>query len=51
MYKFIQWICKKFSIYEENELVRNFEIENDTYINPEKQITYEGKLQYDELEM
>ena len=51
MYKFIQWVCKKFSIYEENELVRNFEIENDTYINPEKQITYEKRLQYDELEM
>ncbi len=39
--KFIHWICVKFSISEENELIRNFELENDTYVNPVKQIENE----------
>ena len=39
--KFIHWICVKFSISEEDELIRNFELENDTYIDPVKQIENE----------
>ena len=39
--KFIHWICVKFSISEENELIRNFELENDTYVDPVKQIENE----------
>ncbi len=31
----------KFSISEEDELIRNFELENDTYIDPIKQIENE----------
>ena len=35
----------KFSISEEDELIRNFELENDTYIDPIKQIEHEEKLE------
>ena len=31
----------KFSISEEDELIRNFELENDTYVDPVKQIENE----------
>ena len=47
--KFIHWICRKFSVSEEDELIRDFEFENDTYIDPVKQIEYEEELE-DELE-
>ena len=39
--KFIHWVCKKFSISEEDEFIRNFQLENDIYLDPEKQIEYE----------
>lgn len=47
--KFIHWICRKFSVSEEDELIRDFEYENDTYIDPVKQIEHEEELE-DELE-
>ena len=47
--KFIHWICHKFSVSEEDELVRDFEFENDTYIDPLKQIEHEEELEYEEL--
>ena len=40
----------KFSISEENELIRNFELENDTYVDPVKQIEnekYEKDLDFE----
>lgn len=49
--KFIHWICVKFSISEEDELIRNFELENDTYIDPIKQIEHEEELEYTEFEI
>lgn len=48
--KFIHWICVKFSISEEDKLISNFELENDTYIDPVKQIEHEED-KYNELEM
>ena len=48
--KFIHWICKRFSITEEEDLIREFQMENDTYLNPEKQIQYEEELEYEDLE-
>ena len=39
--KFINWICKKFSINEEDNLIRDFQKETNTFINPEEQIEYE----------
>ena len=47
--KFIHWVCYKFSVSEEDELVRDFEFENDTYIDPIKQIEYEDELEYEEM--
>lgn len=50
--KFIHWVCLKFSISEEDEFIRNFEFENDTYLDPEKQIEYEEeKEDYNEFEI
>ena len=39
--KFIVWICHKFAIVESKELVKNFEKETNTLINPEKQLKNE----------
>lgn len=36
--KFLEWICKKFGIGESKELVRDFERETNTLIDPEKQL-------------
>ena len=47
--KFIAWICHKFGIGESKELVKNFEEETHTFIDPEKQIKHE-KEQEEELE-
>ena len=49
--KFIYWICVKFSISEEDEFIRIFELENDTYIDPIKQIEHEEELEYTEFEI
>ena len=44
------WISNKLSVSEEDELIRKFEADNDTYIDPEKQIQYEEELEYEDLE-
>lgn len=43
-------ICRKFSVSEEDELIRDFEFENDTYIDPVKQIEHKKELEYEEME-
>ena len=43
--KFIVWICHKFGIGESKELVRKFEEETHTFIDPSEQIKYEEKLE------
>ena len=48
--KFIHWVCKKFSVSEE-DFIREFQRETDTYINPERHIKYEQELEYDDLEL
>ena len=45
------WISNKLSVSEEDELIRKFEADNDTYINPEKQIEYELEKETDELSL
>ena len=50
VHKFIEWVCIKFSITDEDSFVRKFEIESDTYIDPIKQIEYEEELEYEEME-
>ena len=49
--KFIHWICKKFAISEEDNLIRDFKKETNTFINPEKQIEYELEKETDELSL
>ena len=41
--KFIEWICHKFGIGESKELVRSFEKETNTLIDPEKQLKKEER--------
>ena len=41
--KFISWVCKKFAVSEEDNLIRDFQQETNTFINPDKQIEYEEK--------
>ena len=36
--KFIEWVCHKFGIEESKDLIRDFENETNTFIDPEKQI-------------
>ena len=39
--KFIHWVAQKFSIPSENEVIREFEIQTDTYFDPKMQMEYE----------
>ena len=49
--KFIDWICKKFGIGESKELIRDFEREINTLIDPEKQIKKEESEKEWDLEI
>lgn len=39
------WISNKLSVSEEDELIRDFQIQTDTYLDPEKQIEHEKDLE------
>ncbi len=41
--KFIKWICKKFELPSEDEIIRNFEKETHTLLDAEKQININMK--------
>ena len=49
--KFIKWIVKKFAIAEEDNLIRDFQKETNTFIDPEKQIKHERKEKEWDMEM
>ena len=49
--KFIVWICHKFGIGESKELVKKFEDETHTFIDPEKQLKREEREKEWELEL
>lgn len=49
--KFIKWIVKKFDIAEEDNLVRDFQRETNTFIDPEKQIKHEEMEKEWDLEL
>lgn len=49
--KFIDWVCHKFGIGESKELVKEFEKDTNTFIDPEKQIKHEEREKEWELEM
>ena len=48
--KFIHWICKKFDMGAEDNLIRDFQKETNTFIDPEKQIKKEEREREWELE-
>ena len=49
--KFIKWICKKFDIGAENNLIRDFERESGIFLDAEKQIKYEERENERSLEL
>lgn len=48
--KFIKWICKKIDMGAEKNLIRDFEKENNTLLDVEKQIKHEEREKELELE-
>ncbi len=49
--KFIHWICKKFDMGAEDNLVRDFQNETNTYLDVEKQIKHEENEKESEMEL
>lgn len=49
--KFIHWICKKFGMGESKELIKEFEAEEDIYLDPKKQIEHEDRENEWDLEL
>ena len=48
--KFIVWICHKFGIGESKKLIKNFQEENHTFIDPVKQLEHEEREKEWDLE-
>ena len=48
---FITWICKKFNMGAENNLIRDFERENNILLDAEKQIKHEEREKNLEMEL
>ena len=49
--KFINWICNKFGIGESKELVKHFENDTNTFIDPVKQLEHEEREKEWDIEM
>ena len=49
--KFIKWICKKFDMGAENNLIRDFERENNVFLDAEKQLKREEREKEKEVEL
>ena len=49
--KFIEWICQKFDMVAEDNLIRKFEKETRTYLDAEKQIAKEDREKEFEMEL
>ena len=49
--KFIVWICHKFGIGESKELIKNFQEETRTFIDPVKQLEHEEREKEWDLEI
>ena len=49
--KFIVWICHKLGIGESKELVKNFQEETHTFIDPVKQLEHEEREKECDLEL
>ena len=51
IHKFIKWVCRKFDLGAEDDIVRDFEKETRTFLEPEKQIKHEKKERELDMEM
>ena len=49
--KFIIWICKKFGLGESKELIKDFQEETNSYLDPEKQLHHEKREKEWDLEL
>ena len=49
--KFIHWICKRFDMGAEDNLVRDFQKETNTYLDAEKQLKHEEREKEIEMEL
>ena len=49
--KFIKWICKKFDMGAENNLIRDFERENHIFLDVEKQVKREEREKEWDIEL
>lgn len=49
--KFIDWVCHRFGIGESKELIKDFQEETHTYLDPKKQIEHEEREKEWELEL
>ena len=49
--KFIVWICHKFGIGESKELIKNFQEETRTFIDPVKHLEHEEREKEWDLEI
>ena len=45
--RFIHWICEKFDMGAEDNLIRDFQKETNTFLDPEKQIKKEERERYE----
>ena len=48
--KLIKWICHNFGFGESKELIKNFQDETNTYLDPEKQLKHEEREKEWDLE-
>ena len=48
--KFIHWICKKFDMGAEDNLIRDFQKETNTFLDAEKQLKHEEREKEWDLE-
>lgn len=49
--KFIVWICNKFSLGESKQVIKDFEKQTNTYLDPEKQLEHEEREKEWDLEL
>ncbi len=49
--KFIQWICKRFDMGAEDNLIRDFQKETNTFLDAEKQLKHEEREKECDLEI
>ena len=49
--RFMHWVCKRFGVLEEDELIRDFQEETRTFIDPETQLKHEKREKEHEFQL